>query len=214
MTQNPSNYRRSRKGAAGASLSGSTFGKSQKKAGLQGEKSFFNKTFQAMGAPLGRYSVWSSMPVPTPKGEKAYSSDVDFVIASERTVVLVDVKNYAKNRIIWSMSGHVYYGLSRKYKASRNMAAALDRYRKTMPGNVKVVALVICSPSSQPKSVLGLTWGNGIRTYQYDAGIRKIKSILGDAAPVSDQVGVELDRLLEMSEKRLDIQSTKRVFRF
>lgn len=210
----PPGYSRSRRGAAGDSLSGSTFSKGAKKAGMHGEKEFFDKAFQRMPAPLGRYSVWSSMPVPTPKGDKSYSSDVDFVIASGTTLVLVDVKKYAQGRIIWSMAGNVYYGLSRKYKASRNMAAALSRYRQTMPSNVRVVALVVCAPSSHPKSVMGLTWGSGIKTYQYDAGVRRIKKLLGEPAPVSDQLGTELDRILDQAEAKRGVRGIRRSFRF
>lgn len=187
----------------------SKFGSSAQ-TGVVGEKYFWKMITQSqltyhygIWASLGIPQVKKKGYNGTQYKTKKYGSDVDFAVANGDTIVLVDAKMYKGNKFYWSLGQNIMEGFGfkkdkqgNKVIASRNMAMAIDFYKiklnairsqlakqgvKTNP--VKIVAITVFVPTTAktlPTSVRFLTWPGGIKSYLPEAGVKKIRSILGE----------------------------------
>jgi hypothetical protein len=172
----------------------SKFGKQRATIGNQGED-YFSKALANAG--LSDYTTYRSLGIPAKSNQTKLGGDVDFVIANGNIVRLIDVKRWAGSPL-WTLPfvGRPMNGLAplliqevkggpRVWKRpSRNMAAALDRYRQKLPG-VDVEAMVVCVPTkdsdrdSGPSNVDFLFWPGGIRSFTVGQATTELKRVLG-----------------------------------
>lgn len=202
--QRPRSY-----GTAGKSLGEAEtrrkFG-AQAEAGASGER-YFRSALERAG--LGtKYEVYYSLKIPndpTRADATKYSSDVDVALASGDRLVLVDVKRWAAGKFYWSCFGKPFKGVTPmrhngEWRLSANMAMAVSRYRKCLPG-VRVEGIVVFVPTGLrgerlPAGVGLLRWPGGIRSYVLGPGLDKIKRTLGPSLPVDPRIKGVLGRMV------------------
>lgn len=127
-------------GTPGAGLAGSGFGAQQISKGQAGELNFA-RALQHTGQLPRMASFWSvHMPDETVGASTTLSGDIDCVLATGRSVYLLDVKNYTQGDVTWCLEDGTlrlidnpsggYIGPARTM--SRNMELAVDRVREKL----------------------------------------------------------------------------------
>ena len=171
-------------GDPGAGLSGSGFEEVSIKRGQLGELNFA-KALQATGN-LARFETFWSVHMPDSGlgASRDFETDVDCVIVTDRSVWLIDVKNYVQGGVTWkiedddSASEEERILLSRRgespqvlvavdngtqvnvgppRKMSRNMALAVDRFQTRFRAsnlNLSLKAAVVMMPQDDGMGVL------------------------------------------------------------
>lgn len=171
----------------GSNAANAKFGRKNTEIGMVGEKYFRDALERAGFDDL--YDVWYSLKIPNDPsnpGATEYSSDVDVALTSGNRLILVDVKRWSATAPYWSIFGLPFKGLTPlikdgKWELGKNMAMAVSRYQKNLPG-VRVDAIVVFVPTKPGGSapmVNFLKWPGDIRSYNTQDGMRKIKNILG-----------------------------------
>lgn len=191
MTDNQ--YRGGRYGKAGKSLTSDSakrkFGKSTR-AGIQGER-YLSQMFSSNPATKN-YMSWASLNIPRKKGtSKTYSSDLDFAIASGRTLIVIDAKSWSGGHTYWSAFGKIFKDMSvMEHRISQNMSLVVNSYQSRLPGH-RVVGMTVFTPTrggGLPTSVGLLRWPGGIKSYLPNDAIRKVSKILGDPEKPSAEI--------------------------
>jgi len=155
-----------------------TFGRAGE-VGDSGER-YLHKVLTTSDFP--RYTVSRTHDIPsTPRYSKPMAGDVDFLIASGESLLLIDAKHW-RSAIYWTGPGGVGMKNLERQKLSQNMEIARSRYRELLPG-MTVEALVIFVPTDGrdrvPRSVDFLIWPGGIRSYTAARGLDRIEQLLG-----------------------------------
>jgi hypothetical protein len=196
-------------GDAGKSLgsneANSKFGRENASIGLRGEK-YFRDVLERAGVDRD-YDIWYSLKIPSdPHNRNAtkYSSDVDVALTSGNKLLLIDVKMWSASSAYWSLFGLPFKGLSpmidkkKGWRLSSNMAAAVDRYQKNLPG-VSVQAMVIFVPTragGAAPMVNFLKWPGDIRSYSSQDGLRKAKKWLGRGEETTPKLRALMGRMV------------------
>lgn len=196
-------------GDAGKSLgsneANSKFGRENAAIGARGEK-YFRDVLERSGLD-DEYDIWYSLKLPNDphnKNATKYSSDVDVALTSGNKLILVDVKMWAAGSTYWTLFGLPFKGLApmidkkKGWRLSSNMAAAVDRYKKNLPG-VSVEAMVIFVPTKAnggAPMVNFLKWPGDIRSYTSQDGVRKIKKWLGRGEETSPKLRALMGRMV------------------
>lgn len=184
----------------GSSAANAKFGAKNAAIGAVGEK-YFQGVLDRAGVDKD-YDIWYSLKIPNdPKNPNAtkYSSDVDVALTSGNRLILVDVKMWSATSAYWSIFGLPFKGLAPmikngKWELGKNMAMAVDRYQKNLPGT-RVEAIVIfvpTKPGGAAPMVNFLKWPGNISSYNSQSGLRKIRSVLG----VSEETAPRLRGLM------------------
>lgn len=174
-------------GSPGAGLSGSGFGADQIAKGQDGELNFA-RALQHTGQ-LSRFATfWSvHMPDETVGASTTYSSDIDCVVVSGRSIYLLDMKNYTQGDVTWIKEDDSlrlidnptggYIGKARTM--SRNMELAADRVQKKFRAlgvGHDVKARVVFMPTDNGIGDIdpGVVWPGGIAAENLDRTIREL----------------------------------------
>lgn len=183
------------------------FGRYNAGAGRAGED-FYDRGLANAGIK-DSYSTYRSRSIPTPRGEKQFSGDIDFVEASESAVLLTDVKKWAGGHHYWSFGGRGFKDLQPalrdkdgrpKLALSKNMELAMERYRSELPSDIRVHGIVVFVPadgrnlSSVPRSVRFLIWPGGVRSYLAAESYDVIERVLGEPSKAREDVDQLLKR--------------------
>jgi hypothetical protein len=172
----------------------SKFGRQRANIGNQGED-YFSKAL--VNAGLSQFKTYRSLSIPANSNQTKLGGDVDFVIVNGDRMRLIDVKRWA-GRLLWTLPllGRPMNGIAplriqktkngpREWaRPSRNMAAALDRFRQKLPG-VDVEAMVAFVPmkdsdrDSGPSNVDLLGWPGGIRSFTVGQATTELRRVLG-----------------------------------
>jgi hypothetical protein len=180
--------------------------KNNGKAGAVGEDRFAAGLSRAFG---DRYAVHRSLRIPTNSASQTrLNGDVDFAIVNGNRMALVDVKLWKSGKYL-SVLGHLpmhdwtpYKNNDGQWRLSRNMGAALERWREALP-HMTVTALVEFEPADGKDAVpdvAGLLWPGApmklpseiarriprhlfphgvIRSYQARGAYSRIEAVLG-----------------------------------
>lgn len=137
--------------------------------------------------------LFRSMQVP---GKRNWGVDVDFILVSGRTAVLVDSKVGKQGKFYWNLGPTLMCGFGPdKYKnksgkmvrrdpMSKNMDMAVNLWAKELRkvGVTDVVGMIIYVPSSSKGKTVSnttfLKYPGGIKAYVDRAGIRKARALL------------------------------------
>jgi hypothetical protein len=180
------------------------YGAKSAAAGQFGEKQFAE--LLAKHGITRDYDVWYSLRLPsdpTNRNATKYNSDVDVAVAAGNKLLLIDVKRWAGGYHYWSIFGRPFKGVTPimkngKWILGSNMAGALSRYRKNLPG-ITVEAIVIFVPTnargSAPSSVFALRWPGGIKSYLHGSGLARVKSFLGKPQKTNSKIESLLSRM-------------------
>lgn len=181
------------------------FGRENAATGQHGEK-YFRDALNRAGLD-DEYDIWYSLKIPNdPNSRNAtkYESDVDVALTSGNKLILVDVKKWSAKSSYWSLFGLPFKGFAplidkkKGWRLSSNMAAAVDRYKKNLPG-MSVEAAVIfvpTKPGGAAPMVTFLKWPGDIRSYSTQDGIRKIKKYLGRGEETSPKLRALMGRMI------------------
>jgi hypothetical protein len=189
----------------GSSEANSKFGRENAATGLRGEK-YFRDALNRAGLD-DEYDIWYSLRIPNdPNNRNAtkYDSDVDVALTSGNKLILVDVKMWSAQSAYWTLFGLPFKGIApmidkkKGWRLSSNMAAAVDRYKKSLPG-VTVEAAVIFVPTKAgggAPMVNFLKWPGDIRSYSSQDGIRRIKKSLGRGEDTSPRLRALMGKMV------------------
>lgn len=196
-------------GEAGGSLRSaqatSKFGHRNAAIGQRGEQ-YFRTALERAGLD-DDYDIWYSLRIPsdpTRRGAAQYTSDVDVALTSGNRLILVDVKMWSAAAPYWSLFGLPFKGITpmidpkKGWRLSGNMALAVDRYQKNLPG-VRVEAAVIFVPTkagAPAPFVSLLKWPGGIRSYSAQDGISRIRRSLGASEDTSPKLRSFMGRVV------------------
>ncbi len=162
------------RGAAGLGLFGAGFGDAQRHAGQRGEIGFY-KALCVSGLVDAFTSYWSvalpasNLPV---RPDPVFSTDIDCVVVSGTTLVLLDLKYYASGDVTWFSDDGAYLQcrdnptgktVQKPRRMSKNMKMADERFRRLFPGHT-VRSRVVLIPTDQGLGSVapGTVWPGGI----------------------------------------------------
>jgi hypothetical protein len=169
--------------------------------------------------PPHRYALAHSLNIPRRRDGKKFNTDVDFGAASGNKLLLIDAKRWAPGfycsiplprghtigvRILRPHSAEEVLNVSKwilphvdgKWRLSRNMEMAVERYQEQLPG-VEVRGIVVFVPTDKPRDshrVSLLRWPGRIRTYTAEASYMEIEAWLGAPEPVNPKITALLDQ--------------------
>jgi hypothetical protein len=188
------------------------FGRYNAGAGRAGED-FYGRGLVLSGISEN-YSIYSSLRMPSERGERRMLGDVDKAVASTTAAVLIDVKKWAAGHTYWSWKGRGYRDLLQpaltnrdgtpKWTLSRNMEIAQERYRPLLPSDIKLHCIVVFVPADVRRMdatvprVAFLRWPGGIRSYRADESYDIIERLLGAPGKAHPEVD-RIFRRLEMA---------------
>ncbi|MFC0676130.1 nuclease-related domain-containing protein, partial [Brachybacterium hainanense] len=176
-------------GVPGAGLAGSGFGQEQIDKGQQGEMNFARALARA--GSLSRFATfWSvQMPDETVGASTRFSSDIDCVLVTGRTVYLLDMKNYTQGDVTWFVEdGHLrmvdnptggYIGRPREM--SRNMELAASRVRQKLVDlgiRRRVEPLVVFMPTEAGLGTIdpGIRWPGDVPARGLDTVLEQLSA--------------------------------------
>lgn len=190
-------------GSPGAGLSGSGFGADKIAKGQDGELNFA-RALQHTGQ-LDRFATfWSvHMPDEAVGASTTYSSDIDCVVVTGRSIYLLDMKNYTQGDVTWIMEDDAlrlidnptggYIGKARSM--SRNMELAADRVQKKFRAlgvGHEVRARVVFMPTDNGIGTIApdVLWPGGISAENLDRTINELTAEppFDPAAPDSEHI--------------------------
>lgn len=159
-------------GTPGSGLSESGFGEAAVQTGQAGELNFA-KSLDKAGL-LDRYTSFWSVAMPNERGfrDEEFSSDIDCVLVSGKTIWLLDMKQYVQGDVTWKTEGSMATCVDNqtgsqvgpKRKMSKNMAMARDRFKAAYPG-YEVLTLVVFMPGAGGMGKIEAWWPGNVRAY-------------------------------------------------
>lgn len=179
-----------------------------KKSGMLGERNFakvLSMVHADDGAPFLAtvYSFWS-VPMPSAQNitipDTVFQTDIDCIILSGNTLLLIDVKMYRGGDVTYQSSGNTLYCIDNPTgklvgeprHMTKNMALARDRFQKHFP-SMRVIPLVVFMPTDVGAPVVGdVMWPGEIPAL----GLESTMTYLGQTLPRQNPPAMELRKMV------------------